>query len=108
MGMILYVYRNSEILGDCTNNGITNQHSRLCVTNVEGPFNPDENTPAVKLVRGNLPETVHVVPEGLDDKHKMMGGNYAGTCDSRWSRAIEKITGHRFYGAVAVHDRIED
>jgi hypothetical protein len=37
----------------------------------------------------------------------MAGGNYAGTTDSRWSALVSKMTGHRFYGLVAIHDRIE-
>jgi len=37
----------------------------------------------------------------------MFGGNYASTSDSRFGEAVEKIIGTRFYGAVAVHDRVE-
>jgi hypothetical protein len=75
--------------------------------NVEGPFNPDENTPAVVLIEGYLKGTVMIVPQELRSKRPMMGGNFASTCDSRFSRAIENITGSRFYGAVPVHDRVE-
>lgn len=32
------------------------------------------------------------------------GGRYVGTSDSRFSTLIEKATGHRFYGAVPLHD----
>jgi len=35
------------------------------------------------------------------------GGNYAETCDSRVSELTERLTGHRFYGALSVHDRRE-
>lgn len=35
--------------------------------------------------------------------HLAAGGNY-GTGDSRLSDLIQHITGHRFYGAIAIHD----
>lgn len=37
----------------------------------------------------------------------MAGGNYASLDDSRVAALTERLTGHRFYGAVAVHDRRE-
>lgn len=36
----------------------------------------------------------------------MAGGNYA-TGDSRFNDLVSQLTGHDFYGAVAIHDRIE-
>ncbi len=107
MGMRVCVYRDAGSDYDCTNNGVTVRATRLCVTNVEGPFEPDEDTPAVRLVEGNLPETAKIVPEEVGGKWSMFGGNYASTSDSRWSTAIEKITGTRSHGAIAVHDRVE-
>lgn len=108
MGLYISVFRNSEFAGtDCTNGGVTSRFTKLCVTNVDGPFDPSDDCPAVKLVKGNLPGTVKIVPEELEGKWTMMGGNYAATSDSRFSEACEKITGSRFYGAVPVHDRFE-
>lgn len=37
----------------------------------------------------------------------MAGGAFVHTSDSRFSRAVEDVVGHRFYGAVALHDRWE-
>ena len=37
----------------------------------------------------------------------MNGGNIASTSDSRFSQACERLLGHRFYGAVHIHDRTE-
>ena len=37
----------------------------------------------------------------------MMGGSYVAACDSRFNDKIEELTGIRFYGAVALHDRTE-
>lgn len=109
MGLNVSVYKDAGSNYDCTNNGVTNRFSRLNVVNVEGPFDPTDDCPAVMLVKGNLPGTVKIVP--LDEmgtgSWTMFGGNYAATSDSRFTAAVEKITGGRFYGAVPVHDRVE-
>ena len=106
MGLLVNVYKNGKY--DCTNGGVSSRDIKgLCLTNVDGPFDPSDDCPAVKLVKGNLPGTVKIVPEELEGKWTMMGGNYAATSDSRFSEACEKITGSRFYGAVPVHDRFE-
>ena len=105
MGLHISVYRSAS--ADCTNDGVTKRFAELCVTNVEGPFEPNENTPAVKLVAGHAPGTVRIVPEEVGERWSCFGGNFATTCDSRFSNAVEKITGAVFYGAVAVHDRVE-
>jgi len=107
MGLIISVYKDSSPSYDCTCDGVTNRFNRLCVTNVDGPFNPSEDCPAVKLVEGALPNTVRIVPEECGESWTMFGGNYASTSDSRFGEAVEKIIGTRFYGAVAVHDRVE-
>jgi hypothetical protein len=36
-----------------------------------------------------------------------MGGAYIATPCSGFTEVVEKITGARFYGAVALHDRFE-
>ena len=52
--------------------------------------------------------SVHIKPAWNEDQHTMDGGNYAATCDSRFNSAIKELIGHHFYGAVAIHDRVED
>lgn len=111
MGLHVDVYRSAARNADCTLNGITHRFNRLCLINVEGPFSPDETHAPALLLRGNLHGTVKIVP--ADEQGNpvqawtMFGGNYATTSDSRFSEACERITGNYFYGAVAVHDRIE-
>lgn len=113
MGLLLSVYRNAE-LGDCTNGGITSRHSTLCVVNVPGPFNPSDDTPAVVVERGPY-LTLRLKPaECVDGKWQpksgwfMMGGNYAGTSDSRFGEALNDfVHGYRFAGVLPVHDRQE-
>jgi hypothetical protein len=107
MGMIVSVYTDKGSDYDCTCNGVTNRFDRLCVVNVEGPFEPSDSCPAVTLEAGALDGIAVLRPVEAGSNWTMFGGNYASTSDSRFSRAVEFICGHRFYGAVAVHDRIE-
>jgi len=111
MGLHIEIYRHND-WGDCTNNGVTSQernHRGLCLTNVDGPFDPDDDYPACKLekVTHHWGSHVRIVPDELEGKPSMMGGNYAATSDSRFNEAIEKLLGHNFYGALPVHDRTE-
>ena len=113
MGLLVDVFKNGDI--DCTNNGISSKAKTLCLVNVEGPFSPNAQTPAAMLAPGNGKGLVKIVPAALDDigeyikdrRWCMMGGNFAYTSDSRFHRAVERITGHASYGAVPIHDRIE-
>ena len=118
MGMIVSVYRSFRErkdqleVTDCTNGGITNIETgvhQLTLVNVDGPFDPDQNRPAAWLLPGNVAGSVKIVPdwEYQDNTWTMFGGNYAGTSDSRFTEAVEKITGATFYGAVPIHDRVE-
>lgn len=114
MGLNLTVYR-TPVFGDCTLRGISSNHDEVVVVNVEGPSKPSDDRPAVMLVDGALRGTVRIVPAvenpdgswSPEPRWTMFGGNYAATSDSRWSEAIEARLGARFYGAVAIHDRIE-
>jgi hypothetical protein len=108
MGLIINVYR-AVARPDCTNGGVSGQFAELTLVNVDGPFDPDEQRPAAWLVRGNLPFTVKivVVDPATASRRPMMGGNYGGTCDSRFSEAVQHITGYGF-GVVPIHDRYED
>jgi hypothetical protein len=106
MGLIVYIYRNAALTSDCTNGGPSSKVTEFCLTNVDGPVSPQPHHPAAKLVK-NAYGTVKIVPESLEGKQTMFGGNYAASSDSRFSEAIEAILGHRFYGAVPIHDRVE-
>jgi hypothetical protein len=117
MGLTLWVHRSP--LGDSTNGGLSGRFDRLTVVNVEGPFEPTPDHPAVMLVPNALGSVVIMPAEKIGDEWleiasntkayagPMFGGNYAATSDSRFGRAVEAILGHRFYGAVPIHDRLE-
>tara|TARA_R110000787_G_scaffold23515_2_gene67162 strand:+ start:413 stop:784 length:372 start_codon:yes stop_codon:yes gene_type:complete len=97
---------------DCTNGGITSKNIKgLCITNCDGPFEPCEDYPAAQLVSRNFGggKIVHIVPTAEIEKGSwtMMGGNYGSTSDSRFSEKVEEMLGARFYGALAIHDRVE-
>ena len=50
---------------------------------------------------------LRLIPESKKLGWTMFGGNYATTSDSRFSELCEELLGTNFYGAVAVHDRVE-
>lgn len=105
MGLIVNVYDHP--LGDCTNNGISSRFKSLCVTNIEGPFEPDEGHPPVQLVKGPM-NTARLVSEiDLEEGNWVMfGGNFAYTSDSRFSKACFELLGHHA-DAVKIFDRVE-
>lgn len=77
------------------------------------PARPDAPAVVVDRTYGGWPI---LVPAYFDEQagqwervpsHTMAGGNYAASSDSRASDSLHTVCGHRFYGAVAIHDRIE-
>lgn len=111
MGLLISVYRNP--LGDCTANGISSNASSLCVVNVDGPFEPSEDSPAVKLVRadfsfGSMLRLIPVDTDGAPVGSPMFGGNLGATSDSRFGRACESLSGSSFsIDSVKIFDRYE-
>lgn len=110
MGLIVDIYRNADRYTDCTNGGISSKVTQLCVINVDGPFEPTDNAPAVKLLPGPF-NSVRLVPAELADSYGvgvMYGGNFASTSDSRFGQAIAKLTEQRHAdGVVKIFDRVE-
>ena len=107
MGLHVNIYKCLKF-GDCTLNGVSSRDiGGLCLTNVEGPFEPSDHYPAAQLEKGPF-NSLHIKPECIGDEHSMDGGNFAATSDSRFNDACRKLLGHHFYGAVAIHDRVED
>ena len=111
MGLSINVYRNGDY--DCTNNGVSARARTMCLVNADGPVDPTTACPAVWVEKSNA-GVVRIVPAELRDgvwgpvkEWFMMGGNYAASSDSRFSAAVERALGARFYGAVAIHDRVE-
>jgi hypothetical protein len=109
MGLLVEVYKWS--LGDCTNGGVSSKHNRLCITNMEGPFEPSDDAPAAMLMQHPSVKThCYIVPQELIDSGKwfMAGGNFAYSSDSRFWEAVNKITGVGLSAAISIHDRTED
>lgn len=119
MGLIVEVLRHTRggVIENYTNDGVSGYADRLCLVNVDGPFEPGVDAPAA-ILESHMPGILRIVPAGLGCngyvpvRHSvrigpMMGGNYAATSDSRFGDACFRIIGHRFYGAVAIHDRWE-
>ena len=108
MGLLVSVYRNSEF-GDCTNGGISKFNNSFCISNVDGPVEPNDQYPELILVKGPY-NTPRLVPVEFVENHTwcMFGGNYAGTSDSRLGEAVAKITGARLGECIVkIFDRVE-
>ena len=116
-GLTLYVYRTHE--RDCTLGGVSSKANRLTLVG-DGIPEIDEATedaPEIVLQRSNAVNSnddrqisLRLIPPHLLDERRwtMFGGNFATTCDSRLGDAIERITGRRFFGAIPIHDRVEN
>jgi hypothetical protein len=102
--MIASIFRSD--LGDCSNKGVSSRASKVCVINVEGPFDPNDETPAVRLVKRRSGNVV-AIPVGLDEHAVMFGGTYVSTSDARFNRAVEQMSGYGTGFPVALHDRVE-
>lgn len=100
------VYRNPN--GDCTNGGVSARYRRLLVVCPDGYIDIDEANPPeelCKVVERHLFGRViyHIEPYAAPKGAGwMMGGNYAATNDSRFSKLCGDM-----YGALAIHDRDE-
>lgn len=125
-GLTLHVYRSAG--PDCTAGGISATHDQLTLIGLEdvgGTFHPmpgnahifeaTPERPAVVIkVRYIGSPILSVVPAKEDaiqghvaDPRTMAGGNYAACCDSRVGEFVRRHTGLDFYGAYAIHDRME-
>lgn len=126
----LTVFREAESQTDCTNGGVSSTHTRLQLvgytlnrTGIIDPLpegitteiHPGQDAPVVLHVRHIYNQySLSFVPLTYDHTNHnwclknghMAGGNYA-TGDSRIPELAAKLTGSRFYGAIAIHDRHE-
>lgn len=109
-GLTLEVFRGRF---EATNGGLSSGVTEITVVGLgkgSEMFAPDSRAPAFRL-ESHVPGCLRLVP--VDDPRAgncagpMFGGNYAATSDSRFSKVCERLLGHRFYGAVAIHDRYE-
>ena len=109
MGIIATVYAHPK--HNCSLNGISSRFTEVTVVNVEGPFDPTPERPAVLMER-HTSNAIRLVPcsdQGVKDPGIwwMFGGSYVATSDGRFSGKAKELLGHEFYGAVALHDRNE-
>ena len=104
MGMLAHVYDSP--LGNCSNRGLSSKFKKVCIVNVEGPFDPAPDLPAVKLVKRSYGNIV-CEPVDLAGKWTMFGGAYVTTSDSRFHEAVRELSGYAHGFPVALHDRVE-
>lgn len=92
-----------------SNGGVSEFHDRALVIGAGIPeIFDDAGLPVLVLMPGNLPGCAKLVPAFTGGKWTMFGGAFGYTSDSRFHEAVERIIGCRSYGAVPIHDRIEE
>lgn len=107
-GLPVYIYRDGTRYSSKAPEFFTEKFNRaiLIGRGVEGPFDPDEQAPALILVTRHLYSTrikdfrdyLHAEPlETHGKQHHMFGGNFIHTSDSRFPSDYP----------IPVHDRIE-
>ena len=120
----LDVFRSARSSYDCTRNGISVRFSEVRVVYVHNEYlGESHESVADSLIKavaqgaktqdndcifvrrapcnGHRADVLVPVTAFLARQWTMMGGNFAHSCDSRWS----ELQG--FYGAIPIHDRIE-
>jgi hypothetical protein len=102
MGLRVSIYRSDY---DTERNVFFGKRN-VTLVNVDGASEPTADAPAALLVQGYKNTAIIVPADDWNDGVQVMGGTYAGTSDSRFHRAVEKLTGVS-HVAVAVHDRRE-
>lgn len=105
MGLNVKIFRSDS---DCTNGGISSKAAELCIVNLPGRDEPSEDCPAARLiVRSPCGKPLlTIVPDG-EERWTMFGGNYAACSGNGFSKSCSDLLGHEWYGAVAIHDRVE-
>ena len=106
MGLIAKIFKSNYV--DCSNGGLSSRSEGVCLTNVDGPFEPSDQYPAAKLVVRPRVGNLVCIPEEIGaDKWTMFGGCFVYSSDSRFSEAVRHMTGYGFGFPVAMHDRVE-
>ncbi len=112
MGLLAGIYECKSI-GNCSNGGISAEHVRVCVVNAEGPFEPHETSPGVRVIQhpagrkyGLIAVPIDLPPEAKS-VGPMAGGTHIGTSDSRMSALLRSLGSSDPYGLISLHDRFE-
>lgn len=104
--MMLTVLRRADGV-DCTNSGLSSTSARIFV--ILPHYAADQKTPddmPVFVLEQHHPGCLRLRPRDASG-WPMFGGNFGHCSDSRFNEACERLLGHRFYGAVPIHDRFE-
>lgn len=76
-------------LGDCSLGGISSRVNAVTIVNVDGPFEPDDEHPAVKIVRREIYGKEYLHAEPVEPGTWAAGGTLICSSDSRFSEASQ-------------------
>lgn len=96
---------------DWSNGGLSSKYNE-CYVECEDGWITEDRVPqdAIVQIVSNAFGTIAAKPFAPVEKDcvgYMFGGCYISSSDSRFSKICEKLLGHSFHGAVALHDRTE-
>lgn len=105
----LSIFKNE---GQDFSNGGLSSKTNTCYIECEEGYIEESRVPQDQIVKLELGAfgSIHLVPIKEVPKNNvgyMFGGCYVSTSDGRFDKMVEKLLGHRLYGAVALHDRTE-
>lgn len=127
-GLLIQVVRPApSTYGDLTLGGVSAEAKHLTLIGIidaDGDYEQMPKQSRVFPVRPDAPAVVLdrtaggfpiLVPASHDEElgwgrvrtHTMAGGNFGASSDSRVGDALRAVSGQSFYGAVAIHDRVE-
>jgi hypothetical protein len=109
MGIIANIFSNE---GRRDSLSVLPERARaVCVINADGPFEPSVECPPVMVMKAagasGCARIVPVNAAGVVQAGVSFGGRYIASSDRRFGEAVERACGQHFYGAVALHDRLE-
>ena len=108
MGLRADIYRHGR--GRFANGGISDTLDAVTIVDIDGPSEPSDDAPAVRLVRRVIGGQAYVHAEPVEPVGEgrigyMAGGTVIRSLDARFRRALVKL-GHPAE-AVSLHDRSE-
>ena len=104
----LSVYSNPAYR-HCANGGVSETADSIYVACESGPYEVEETNPLLFKLKASFNEYACLVPYTKPKGAEigpMMGGNYAGTSDSRFADMVYNAIGSTV-GILPIHDRYE-
>lgn len=103
MGINARILRRADVKS--SGGTLSERFDALCITNVPGPFSPDDTHPAAVIIRKETGDIILVPQEILESgRWFTAGGNYAYASDETFTDALEELTGYPYAFPISICD----